>query len=85
MINLLKKLLFDRIAIEQERIDILANNAGYALAGASEELKIEEFKGQFETNLSGVMRVTQSVLPIMRKQRYGTIINISSVAGSNYR
>ena len=60
----------DKIANEQETIDVLVNNAGYALVGPLEELSIQEFKDQFETNLFGVIRVTQSVLPIMRKQRH---------------
>jgi NAD(P)-dependent dehydrogenase (short-subunit alcohol dehydrogenase family) len=54
----------------------LVNNAGYAL----EELSIQEFKEQFETNVFGAIRVIQKILPIMRKQRHGTIINISSIA-----
>jgi NAD(P)-dependent dehydrogenase (short-subunit alcohol dehydrogenase family) len=71
----------EKIANEQETIDVLVNNAGYGLLGPLEELSIEEFKEQFEANVFGVIRVTQSVLPIMRMQRHGTIVNISSVAG----
>jgi NAD(P)-dependent dehydrogenase (short-subunit alcohol dehydrogenase family) len=71
----------EKIVNEQETIDVLVNNAGYALVGALEELSIEEIKEQFETNVFGVIRVVQEILPIMRKQRHGTIVNISSLAG----
>ena len=63
------------------KIDVLVNNAGYGLNGAFEDLAMEEIKAQYETNLFGVIRVTQAVLPIMRKQKSGIIINISSAAG----
>jgi NAD(P)-dependent dehydrogenase (short-subunit alcohol dehydrogenase family) len=71
----------NKITNEQERIDVLVNNAGYALVGPFEELSIEEFKEQYETNVFGVIRVTQAVLPIMRRQKRGTIVNTSSIAG----
>jgi NAD(P)-dependent dehydrogenase (short-subunit alcohol dehydrogenase family) len=63
------------------RIDILVNNAGYSLLGNFEELSIEQIERQFEPNFWGVVHVMRAVLPIMRRQRSGHIINISSVAG----
>jgi NAD(P)-dependent dehydrogenase (short-subunit alcohol dehydrogenase family) len=62
-------------------VDVLVNNAGFALGGFCEELSIEEYRLQFETNVFGVIAVTQSVLPIMRKNRTGRIINMSSISG----
>ena len=70
-----------RIIRERNRIDVLVNNAGYGLFGALEDLPMEEIKRQYETNVFGVIRVSQNVLPIMRSQRYGIIINISSISG----
>jgi NAD(P)-dependent dehydrogenase (short-subunit alcohol dehydrogenase family) len=63
------------------RIDILINNAGYGLTGAFEDLSIEEIRSQYETNFFGLIRTTQAVLPIMRDQKSGIIINISSGLG----
>jgi NAD(P)-dependent dehydrogenase (short-subunit alcohol dehydrogenase family) len=71
----------EKIESENERIDVLVNNAGYGLVGAFEDLSVEEIKLQFETNFFGVIRLTQQVLPIMRKQKLGTIVNVSSGAG----
>lgn len=75
------KTSIDKIANESGRIDILVNNAGYGLIGALEDIPMEEVKAHFDTNLFGVIRVMRNVLPIMRKQRKGTIINISSMGG----
>ena len=69
------------ILSKEDRIDILVNNAGYVLSGAFEDLTIDEIKEQYETNFFGLIRVTQAVLPIMRKQKSGVIVNISSGAG----
>jgi NAD(P)-dependent dehydrogenase (short-subunit alcohol dehydrogenase family) len=66
------------ITADANRIDVLVNNAGYGLVGAFEDLTMEEIKSQYETNLFGVIRVTQAIIPVMRKQKSGTIINISS-------
>jgi short-subunit dehydrogenase len=69
--------------IENEgRIDILVNNAGYGSYGALEDVPIAEGKYQFEVNLFGLARLTQLVLPQMRKQNAGKIINVSSIGGS---
>jgi NAD(P)-dependent dehydrogenase (short-subunit alcohol dehydrogenase family) len=69
------------IVSKANSIDVLVNNAGYALTGAFEDLAIEEIKAQYETNLFGLIRTTQAVLPIMRRQKSGIIVNISSGAG----
>ncbi|MBO9690738.1 SDR family NAD(P)-dependent oxidoreductase [Chryseobacterium sp.] len=62
-------------------IDILINNAGYALTGAIEETNEQEARSQFETNFFGTLWLTQAVLPIMRDQKSGHIIQVSSILG----
>ena len=70
-----------RIFDEKEKVDILVNNAGYGLFGALEDMSIDEIKRQFETNLFGAIRTIKEVLPSMRKQNNGIIINVTSIAG----
>jgi short-subunit dehydrogenase len=71
----------NRILKDKDRIDVVVNNAGYALIGAFEENSMEEIKAQFETNFFGAIRVMQAVIPKMRKQRRGKIVNITSMGG----
>lgn len=70
-----------KILTKRKQIDILVNNAGYGLFGALEDISMEQIKQQFETNLFGAIRMIKETLPIMRKQKNGIIINISSMAG----
>lgn len=75
-INELKYLLTNYVSV-----DVLVNNAGFALGGFSEDLSIEEYRQQFETNFFGVIAVTHAVLPFMRARKQGRIINMSSISG----
>ena len=71
----------EKIITETGHIDVLINNAGYGSFGAIEDVPIDEARRQFEVNVFGLARLTQLVLPHMRAQRSGTIINISSIGG----
>jgi len=71
----------NNILNEKKSIEVVVNNAGYGLMGSVEDSSLDEIKAQFETNFFGAIRVIKEVIPIMRKQRSGTIVNVSSVAG----
>jgi NAD(P)-dependent dehydrogenase (short-subunit alcohol dehydrogenase family) len=75
------KKTIQKILDKSKQIDILVNNAGYGLFGALEDISIGAIKKQFETNLFGAVRTIKEILPIMRKQRNGIIINVSSISG----
>ncbi len=71
----------EAVQAESGRIDALVNNAGYSQSGAVETLKLDDVRRQFETNVFGLVRMSQLVLPAMREQRDGRIVNISSMGG----
>jgi short-subunit dehydrogenase len=75
------KKLVDEVLEGAGRIDLLVNNAGFGITGAAEESSIAQVRSMFETNVFGLVRVTNAVLPIMRTQRGGRILNVGSVAG----
>ena len=70
-----------QILDQKQRIDVLVNNAGWGLWGCVEDVSVDEFKEQFETNFFSIIRLIQEVAPAMRKQGSGTIVNVSSVVG----
>ena len=74
----------DQVISEHKRIDVLVNNAGYGLWGAVETISIDEAKRQFDVNIFGLAYLTKKVIPIMRNQKSGKIINMSSMGGKVY-
>ena len=70
-----------KIMEEKGRIDVLVDNAGYGLFSPIDEVTLDQVKEQFETNFFGVVRLIKAVMPIMRQQKKGTIVNVSSVGG----
>ena len=75
------KTAIQKILDQKQRIDVLVNNAGWAMWGCVEDVSMDEFKAQFDTNFFSIIRLIQEVGPTMRKQGSGTIVNVSSVVG----
>ena len=75
------KSAISKIVGDKNRIDVLVNNAGYGQFGCTEDVSVEDFKKQFETNFFSIVRIIQEVAPTMRNQNSGIIVNISSVVG----
>jgi len=75
------KTAIQKILDQKQRIDVLVNNAGWGLWGCVEDVSVDEFKAQFDTNFFSIIRLIQEVGPTMRKQGSGTIVNVSSVVG----
>jgi len=75
------EIIISHILGQFEQIDVLVNNAGYGLFGAIEEVSMEEARMQMETNFFSALALTQAVLPVMRRQHSGHIVQISSMAG----
>ncbi len=70
-----------KITLDKGRIDVLVNNAGYGQFGCTEDVSVNDFRKQFETNFFSIVKIIQETSPIMRKQGSGIIVNISSVVG----